>query len=62
LLDDGITALDGGGCTAFNEEELFSCITLSDDVFSFYKRPGFENVGNLGSFLRLEGCEDGYLG
>jgi len=55
LLDDGIVTLDGRGCTTFNEEEFLSCITFPDDIFSFYKRPGFEDVGDLGSFLGLKG-------
>ena len=61
LLDDSIIALYSRGCTAFNEEELFSCIALLDDVFSFNKCPGFEDIGNFGSLLRLKRGQDGDL-
>jgi hypothetical protein len=53
LLYDGIIALDSRGCSTLDKEELFSCITFLNDVFSFDECPRLENVGNLCSFLRL---------
>lgn len=58
LLDDSIVALDGCCCSTFNEEELLSGISFPDDIFALLECPGFQNVGNLGTLLRLEGCED----
>lgn len=61
-LDDSLarrTVLDRDRVARFDEEELFTRLAFSNDVLAFGECAGFEDVGDLGSLLRLQRGEDG---
>ena len=63
LLDDlklpSLVFLDCHCFARLYQEELFTNFAGHDDIFAIEKSARLKDVGDLGSFLRLEGCEDG---